>query len=75
MANEAKAERNAIVAWLREPIFGGDHMQSIADTHAEIAEAIERGEHLAQADRSPKGGDGTAPCGAREPGQPKADAP
>jgi hypothetical protein len=35
-----------IVAWLRSPVMGGDNAEPVAQTHADIADAIERGEHL-----------------------------
>ena len=39
-------ERAAIVAWLRGSIVGGDNLEPVCDTHAQIAEAIIAGEHL-----------------------------
>jgi len=37
-------ERAGIVAWLREPVIGGDHYEPVNDIHAQIADAIERHE-------------------------------
>ena len=49
LARRIAAERAGIVAWLRQPIAGGDYCEPVNDIHARIADAIE-----AQQDKEPQ---------------------